>query len=135
MTCCTGNTIELGCIYSCDNISTGQAAIATGVYTLVLMPDLIKVTSATVTIGNEIIFSGGYLNEDGVSIFKIKKPDGTYLTSGGSDCFEVDIRPTTNATLATTGETGDCNTINVYVNSVLESTTTTCDALVTINIP
>lgn len=134
MTCCT-SILELPCVYSCDNIETGLSASATGIYTLVLMPDLIQATSATITNGNEIIFSGGYLNEDGRSIFKIKKPDGTYLTTDGKDCFQIDIRPTTNATLANTGETGSCNTINVYLSGVLESTTTTCDALVTINIP
>lgn len=99
MTCCT-SILELPCAYSCDLVQLGINAPATGVYTLVLMPDLIQVVSATITIATPIYFSGGYLNEDGRSIFKVLKPDGTYLTSGTNDCFQIDIRPTTNATLA-----------------------------------
>lgn len=99
MTCCT-SILELPCAYSCDLVQIGINAPATGVYTLVLMPDLIQVVSTTITISTPIYFSGGYLNEDGRSIFKVKKPDGTYLTSGDYDCFQIDIRPTVNATLA-----------------------------------
>lgn len=99
MTCCT-SILELPCAYSCDLVQIGIVAPATGVYTLVLMPDLIQVVSATITLNTPIYFAGGYLNEDGRSIFKVLKPDGTYLTSGTNDCFQVDIRPTVNATLA-----------------------------------
>lgn len=132
MTCC--DTIEdLGCIYSCDTVQIGVSASATGTYTIVLMPDLIQVVSVTITAAQPIAFPGGYLNEDGRSIFKIKKPDGTYLT----DCYQVEIRPTTNPTLASTDVTPlDCEcTYDIYINSVFSQQVTlvNCDDL-TINL-
>lgn len=106
MSCCT-DILNLGCKYSCDIIETGITAPATGTYTLVVMPDSIKVTSIEKTIGQQLIFSGGYLNEDAVTIFKILKPDGTYLeTADGEDCFQVEIKPTTNPTLANVETSG-----------------------------
>lgn len=99
MTCCT-SILSIGCFYSCDIIQIGINAPTTGTYTIELQPDGTKVVSTTNTAGTPLIFSGGYLNEDAVHVFKIIKPDGTYLESGDNDCFEVSIKPTTNATLA-----------------------------------
>lgn len=101
MTCCN-SILSLGCSYSCDTIQIGINAPATGVYTIELQPDSIKVVSTTNTIATPLIFSGGYLNEDAVHVFKIIKPDGSYLEVNGSECFQIDIKPTTNATLADT---------------------------------
>lgn len=137
MDCCTGDIIDLGCIYSCDLIATGQLASATGVYTLELQPDGIKVVSNTITSGSSIVFSGGYLNEDSVSVFKVIKPDGTYLTVSGKDCFEVDIKPASNPALANV----ECPTTestciyDVYINAVFSQQVTlvNCDDL-TINL-
>lgn len=127
MTCCT-DIEDLGCIYSCDLVQIGINASATGIYTLVLMPDLIQVVSTTITISTPIYFSGGYLNEDGRSIFKVKKPDGTYLeTAAGKDCFQVDIRPTVNATLADLDITPVAceNATAILKNSALTTISTT----------
>lgn len=137
MDCCNGNITDLGCVYSCDLIATGQVASATGVYTLELQPDGIRVVSNTITIGNSIVFSGGYLNEDSVSVFKVIKPDGTYLTVSGADCFQVEVNPASNATLSNV----ECPVIggtciyDVYINSVFSQqvTLTNCDDL-TINL-
>lgn len=129
--CCT-DILSLGCINSCDNISTNQDAPATGVYTLV--SEDIQIVSATVTIGDEIVFAGGYLNEDKITIFKIKKPDGTYLTaSTGEDCYQVDVSPSSTPTLAV-ATVCSC-TYDVYVNSVFYETVAldNCEDL-TINI-
>ena len=57
-----------------------------------------SVTTRTVTYGltDDIKFEN-FMPEVGVSIFKIKKPDGTYLTdtqdSTTYDCFSVEISP------------------------------------------
>lgn len=138
MDCCNGNIIDLGCFYSCDLIQTGETATATGVYTLALQPDGTRVVSNTITSGNPIIFSGGYLNEDSVSVFKVIKPDGTYLTVSGADCFEVDIKPASNPDLANgecTAEAACDTTYNVYVGGVLRATgTIDCSVNNTINI-
>lgn len=125
MTCCENGIEDLGCIYSCDLVQIGINASANGVYTLVLMPDLIQVVSQTVTSGQPIVFSGGYLNEDGRSIFKVKKPDGTYLTSGTKDCFQVDIRPTTNATLANVDIDVTCSTASAILKNSANTTIST----------
>lgn len=100
MDCCNGSIIDLGCIFSCDTIATSQNAASTGVYTLEVQPDGIQLVSNTVTAGNHIVFDSGYLNEDGVTVFKIVQPDGTYLSVSGADCFQVSIKPSTSATVS-----------------------------------
>lgn len=100
MNCCS-SIEDLGCIYSCDTIQIGINTPTTGTYTIELQPDGIKIVSTENTAGTPLVFPGSYLNEDGTSVFKIIKPDGTYLeTVDGEDCFSVEIRPTTNAALA-----------------------------------
>lgn len=105
MTCC--NFIKaLPCSYSCDTIQIGVNAPTTGEYTLELQPDSIRVVRTQNTAGSPLVFPGGYLNEDATSVFKIIKPDGTYFeTDDGEDCFQIEIKPTTNATLANTSVT------------------------------
>lgn len=137
MSCCTGDIINRGCFYSCDLITTGQLASETGVYTLELQPDGIKVVSNTITIGNSIVFSGGYLNEDGVSVFKVLKPDGTYLSVSGNDCFQVDIKPANNPILSNVEcPTTDATCIyDIYIDSVfIQQVTLTNCADLTINL-
>lgn len=100
MTCCSSIS-NIGCIYSCDTIQIGINTPTTGSYTIELQPDGIKVVSTENTAGSPLAFPGGYLNEDATSVFKIIKPDGTYLeTEDGEDCFSVEIKPTTNPDLA-----------------------------------
>lgn len=137
MECCTSILI-LDCIYSCDTIEIGVSAPATGVYTLELQPDGVKVVSTTNTAGTPLVFTGGYLNEDATHVFKIIKPDGTYYeTPAGKDCFQVEIKPASNPTLADTDVTPlDCECdYDVYINSVFSQTVTltNCEDL-TINL-
>lgn len=137
MNCCTGDIMDLGCIYSCDLIPVGQVASSTGVYILEVQPDGIRVVSNTITSGNSIVFSGGYLNEDGVTVFKVVKPDGNYLTVSGKDCFQISIKPASNPTLSNVEcpPTDNTCTYDVYINSVFSQqvTLTNCADL-TINI-
>lgn len=101
MSDCCSAILNLGCIYSCDLIQTGQTAAATGTYILEKQPEGIKIVSNTITAGQPIVFSGGYLNEDSVTIFKVIKPDGSYLeTADSEDCFQVDVKPASDPTLA-----------------------------------
>lgn len=136
MTCC--NSIQnLGCIYSCDTIQIGVNAPTTGTYTIELQPDGIKVVSTENTAGSPLIFSGGYLNEDAVHVFKILKPDGSYLEVEDSECFQISIKPTTNATLANTDVTPlecECE-YDININGVFSQTVTltSCEDL-TINL-
>lgn len=136
MTCCT-SILSLGCFYSCDIIQIGINAPTTGTYTIELQPDGTKVVSTTNTAGTPLIFSGGYLNEDAVHVFKIIKPDGTYLESGDNDCFEVEIKPTTNAALANVEVAPlECECVyDININGVFSQTVTltNCEDL-TINL-
>lgn len=101
MTECCSEIKDIGCFYSCDIVQIGELTPVTGLYTLELQPDSIKVVQTTNTAGQPLIFSGGYLNEDRISVFKIIKPDGTYYeTSDGEDCFQVSVKPTVNPALA-----------------------------------
>lgn len=99
MNCCE-SILTLPCAYSCDTIQIGINAPATGNYTIELQPDGVKVVTTANTIGTPLVFPGGYLNEDAVHVFKIIKPDGTYLESGIYDCFQLEIKPTINAAFA-----------------------------------
>lgn len=136
--CCDNGINDLDCAYSCDTIQIGANAPTTGTYTIELMPDGVKVVSTANTAGSPLIFSGGYLNEDAVSIFKIIKPDGTYFALNGKECFQISIKPTTNAALANLDVTPlecECE-YDVYVNGVFNQsvTLTSCEDL-TINVP
>lgn len=92
MSDCCSTIKDLGCTGFCDNIETGETADATGTWKLSLVPGG-GYLEATITSGNEIIFSNS-LNEDGVTIFEIYKPNGVKFTaSGGQDCFQVQIQP------------------------------------------
>lgn len=118
MTCCNGNIIDLGCIYSCDLIQTARTADADGVYTLVTQPDGVKIVSNTLTAGDAIVFAGGYINEDAVTVFKVLKPNGDYLSVSGADCFQVKVTPTYATALANVDCVGvDCEDATVTVNS------------------
>lgn len=98
--CCTSIKV-LDCKYSCDLIQIGEVTPVTGVYTIEIQPDTIQIVQTTNTISTPMIFSGGYLNEDATTVFKIIKPDGTYFTaSGGEDCFQITIKPAFDPTLA-----------------------------------
>lgn len=137
MSCCT-SILDLGCIYSCDTIQIGISTPATGTYTIELQPDGIKVVSTENTAGQPLAFPGSYLNEDATSVFKIIKPDGTYLeTADGEDCFSVEIRPTTNPDLANLAvQPLDCEcTYDININGVFSQTVTltNCEDL-TINL-
>ncbi len=102
MNCCVSIS-DRGCFYSCDVITTGVSADATGTYTLVIMPDGQKVGENTITAGVEISFAGQLFNESGITVFKVLQPDGTFLTnSDGDDCFQVDMTPAFDSTLAVT---------------------------------
>lgn len=137
MICCEKIKI-LPCAYSCDIIQIGVNAPATGEYTLELQPDSIRVVRTTNTIATPLVFSGGYLNEDATSVFKIIKPDGTYYeTADGEDCFQIEIKPTTNAALANVDVIPlecECD-YDVYINGVFSQsvTLTSCEDL-TINL-
>lgn len=139
--CCTA-TKDLGCKYSCDLIQTGLTAAQTGVFVLE-KTDGTKIVSNTVTIGQPITFSGGYLNEDAVTVFKVVDPDGNYLeTADGEDCFEIDIKPSSDPTLADVEvdcPEPDCatceTTVDIYLDSVLQSSNNvTCGGTETINV-
>lgn len=137
MSCCE-NIKDLACAYSCDIIQIGVVTPDTGVYTLELQPDSIRVVQTTNTAGQPLVFAAGYLNEDAVSVFKIIKPDGTYYeTSDGEDCFQIEIKPAANATLANVDITPlDCECeYDVYIDGVFSQTVTltNCEDL-TINI-
>ena len=100
MNCCE-SIKDIGCIYSCDIVQIGITTPETGDYTLVLLPDLVKIVKTANTAGSPLVFAAGYLNEDAISTFKILKPDGEYLvTSAGEDCFKVDIKPANDPSLA-----------------------------------
>lgn len=103
--CCSAIK-DLGCIYSCDTVETGETAAATGIYILEKLPDSIKVVKTTISSGSEIVFAAGYLNEDATTVFKIIKPDGSYFeTSSGADCFKVSVKPASNPILAVPADT------------------------------
>lgn len=137
MDCC--DSIEdLGCFQSCDIVEIGVLAAQTGLYTIELQPQGTQIFQTTNTAGTPLIFSNGF-NEDGVSVFKIKQPDGTYLTVDGSECFQIQNSVAKNPVLADTiiiPIDVDCNTTyNVYVGGVLRATgTIDCSVNNTLNI-
>ncbi len=90
--CCT-SIIDRGCFYSCDTVTTGRSADQTGTHTVVLQPDGQEIGTNTVIAGVEITFSGTFFKEDGVSVFKILQPDGTFILDGTADCFQIDMTP------------------------------------------
>lgn len=130
MSCCT-NILNLGCFYSCDPIETGLTATATGTWTFVTTPDLVKLFSQTITSGNSITFSSGYVNEDGVTVFKILKPNGDYFTSGIYDCFQIEVKPAFNTALAPecSSDGGNATVVN---SDASYSTTVACGATLTL---
>lgn len=136
MDCCE-NILVLACAYSCDIIEIGINAPTTGNYTIELQPDGIKVVTTANTAGTPLVFAAGYLNEDAVHVFKIIKPDGTYLESGIYDCFQLEIKPTVNAALANVNVTPlDCECeYDINIDGVFSQTVTltNCEDL-TINI-
>lgn len=92
MNCCT-KIRDLGCIRFCDNVSTGINAPATGIYTIVLENGNFYSRTTNTTIGSEIIFTN-YLNEDGVTTFRVKNSSGTVIShADGSDCLRVRVSP------------------------------------------
>lgn len=99
MDCCTGDIINLGCYQSCDLVQIGINAPATGTYTIELMPDGRRIFSTDNILNNPLIFSNGF-GEDGISVFKIIKPDGTYLSIDGDNCFQIENSIALNPALA-----------------------------------
>lgn len=135
MSDCCATIYDIGCIYSCDLVQSGVNAAVTGVFILESQPEGIKIVSNTVTSGQQVTFSGGYLNEDGITIFKILDPNGAYITGpDGEECFQVKVKPATSPTLANTTEA--CFTdYEVYISGALiTSGTLDCTIDNTINI-
>lgn len=96
--CCT-SILNLGCYQSCDIVEIGVLASQTGEYIIELQPQGTQIFKTTNTAGSPLIFSNGF-NEDGISIFKIKQPNGIYLTVSGNDCFQIENSPAKNPALA-----------------------------------
>lgn len=71
----------------CDTIATGLTAAATGDY-VITWEGYSKTVS--LLIGEPINFENPF-NEDTLTVFQIKNPSGSYVTSGGADCFRIRI--------------------------------------------
>lgn len=99
MDCCDNGIYDLGCLQSCDLVQIGVLASQTGLYTIELQPSGTQIFQTTNTIATPLIFSNGF-NEDGISVFKILQPDGTYLSVDGKDCFQIKNSVAKNPLLA-----------------------------------
>lgn len=138
MDCCTGDIINLGCYQSCDIVQIGINAPATGTYIIELVPDGRRIFSTENTIASPLIFSNGF-GEDGISVFKIIKPDGTYLSIDGDNCFQIEnsiaLVPELRNTNVIPIPGGSCE-YDVYVNGVFNQSVTlvNCEDL-TITVP
>lgn len=118
---CCDSILDLGCISSCDNVTTGLTAAVDGAY--ILEVDKSQIVSVTLSIGDPIVFGGGYLNEDRVTIFRIIDPNGDYVTSGDNDCFQLEVSPTVTPQISADADCGDC-VVSIYLDSVLQETAT-----------
>lgn len=136
MDCCEEGINNLGCWQSCDVIEIGVLASQTGVYTIELQPTGTQIFQTTNTAGTPLVFSNGF-NEDGISVFKILQPDGTYLSIDGVDCFQIQNSVAKNPALADVDvEPVECVcTYDIQIQGVFSQqvTLTNCEDL-TINI-
>lgn len=126
--CCQNTPLDLGCVGFCDTISTGVNAPSTGTYVISLV-GAGGYASYDFTNGEEITFTNPF-NEDAVAVFQILK-DGSPVTSGIYDCFQVKVNAGVN--LAQVEEGGE-NTFNVYYNGFQIDSFSSSDDIVTINI-
>lgn len=86
--CC--DTIEnLGCVGMCEVINTSIVASLTGEYIISTVTGG-GVLTLDLTVGEVISFTNIF-NEDSITIFTIKDPNGNLVERNGAECFQVKV--------------------------------------------
>lgn len=84
MSCCVTIT-DLGCSRSCSTIDTGEVATIAGNYIIDLSPGGGYII-LTLEVDEPIAFENVF-NEDSITIFQIRNPNGDLLNDG--ECWQV----------------------------------------------
>lgn len=126
--CCTSIT-DLGCTNYCDTFSLGTTVPTTGTYEIDIFQPTVARFFVTLTAGATFLITNTF-NEDAVSLFGIKNPNGTTFTLNGADCFKIENIPamtqgTTVPVCCTPGFvgtiTGDAVTTDFVITHALNS--------------
>ncbi len=89
--CCT-SILDLACVNYCDAFSLGTTVPTTGTYEIDIQQPTVARFFLTLTAGATFLITNSF-NEDAVSLFSIKQPNGTAFTLNGADCFKIENLP------------------------------------------
>lgn len=91
--CTTVNNLD--CFDHCDDIATGVTAEASGDFIVVFnWLGVRREVTFEGTSGSELVIPAGTFNESGSVIFRIKDPDGNFITLNTTECFKARVLPT-----------------------------------------
>ena len=89
---CCENPIDLGCVNSCDNVTTAVTLIGTDTYTVRFMFNGVEITRTFTTTGVDgfLEIPAHYFNEAGSVTFALYDSQGTYI-----NCYKFSVSPHT----------------------------------------
>lgn len=117
---CCENPIDLGCVNSCDNVTTAVALIGTNTYTVRFMFNGVEITRTFTTTGVDgfLEIPAHYFNEGAPVTFALYDSQGTYI-----NCYKFSVSPSVTIAEDTEAVTS--------LTSSIEYVSETCDAVFT----
>lgn len=113
---CCENPIDLGCVNSCENVTTAVALVGTNTYTVKFMFNGVEITRTFTTTGIDGLLEipVHYFNEGAPVTFALYDSQGTYI-----NCYKFNVSPMVTLT-------EDVEDV-VVLDSAIEYVNETCD--------